>query len=115
MSDKATSTSYSLGTGRRLKLMVGGLIIVLLAGFLIMRVSRWHHDGQLSDAALKDASLSAKTTGRAFEIANYRYDQIFKPLEQLLVAKPAPSAKPALPNAKPALPGAKKPAAAPKP
>jgi hypothetical protein len=72
-------------------------------------------------AAPKDASLSAKTSGRAFEIANYRYDQIFKPLEQLLVPKPAPSAKPAAPGAKPAAPGAisppsaKKPAAAPKP
>jgi hypothetical protein len=73
-------------------------------------------------AAPKDASLSSKTNGRAFEIANYRYDQIFKPLEQLLVPKPAPSAKPAAPGAKPAAPGAKstppsakKPAAAPKP
>jgi hypothetical protein len=56
-------------------------------------------------AAPKDASLSAKTSGRAFEIANYRYEQIFKPLEQLLVPKPVPSAKPA----------AKKPGAAPKP
>ncbi|HEY6618874.1 MAG TPA: DUF4340 domain-containing protein [Steroidobacteraceae bacterium] len=46
-------------------------------------------------AAPKDASLSTKTSGRAFEIANYRYDQIFKPLEQLLVPKPAPSARPA--------------------
>ena len=79
-------------------------------------------------AAPKSAVLSAKANGRAFEIASYRYDQIFKPLEQLLVPKPAPSAKPALPGAKPALPGAnpvpletsgppraKKPAAAPKP
>jgi hypothetical protein len=73
-------------------------------------------------AAPKDASLSAKTSGRAFEIASYRYDQIFKPLEQLLVPKPAPSAKPDAPGAKPAAPAAKsgppsakKPAAAPKP
>jgi hypothetical protein len=72
-------------------------------------------------AAPKDAALSAKTNGRAFEIASYRYDQIFKPLEQLLVPKPAPSAKPAQPGAKSAPPstsappGAKKPAAAPKP
>ena len=76
-------------------------------------------------AAPKDASLSAKTAGRAFEIASYRYDQIFKPLEQLLVPKPVPAAKPA-PPAKPAgtqpvapgaksPPGAKKPVAAPKP
>lgn len=55
MSDKAT-TSFLPGTGRRLKLMVGGLIAVLLVGFLIVRTARWHHDGQLSDAALKDAS-----------------------------------------------------------
>jgi uncharacterized protein DUF4340 len=72
-------------------------------------------------AAPKSAVLSAKANGRAFEIASYRYDQIFKPLEQLLVPKPTPSAKPALPGAKPAPPGisgppsAKKPAAAPKP
>jgi hypothetical protein len=80
-------------------------------------------------AAPKDAALSAKTAGRAFEIANYRYDQIFKPLEQLLVPKPVPSAKPAAASAKPAAPGAKpvapgakspppsakKPAAAPEP
>lgn len=46
-------------------------------------------------AAPKDASLTAKAHGRAFEIASYRYDQMFRPLEQLLVPKPAPpSAKP---------------------
>jgi hypothetical protein len=55
-------------------------------------------------AAPKSAVLSAKANGRAFEIASYRYDQIFKPLEQLLVPKPTPAAKPM-----------KKPAAAPKP
>jgi hypothetical protein len=52
--------------------------------------------------APKDASLSAKTSGRAFEIAAYRYDGIFRTLEQLLVPKPPPS-------------NAKKPAPAPKP
>jgi hypothetical protein len=52
--------------------------------------------------APKDASLSAKTNGRAFEIAAYRYDGIFRALEQLLVPKPPPS-------------NAKKPAPAPKP
>jgi Domain of unknown function (DUF4340) len=60
-------------------------------------------------AASKDAALNAKTSGRAFEIAGYRYDLIFKPLEQLLVPKPAP------PSAKPVPLGAKKPAPAPKP
>jgi hypothetical protein len=58
-------------------------------------------------AAPKDAILSAKANGRAFEIASYRYDQIFRPLEQLLVPKPAPAAKPAASTAKPAAPAAK--------
>ncbi len=65
-------------------------------------------------AAPKDAALSAKTSGRAFELANYRYDQIFKPLEQLLVPKPAPSPKPATPSRHSA-PGAKSPPSAKKP
>ena len=78
-------------------------------------------------AAPQDATLSGKASGRAFEIASYRYEQIFRPLEQLLVPKPAPpekpaaSAKPAPTAAKPAPsgtpppPSAKKPPAAPKP
>jgi Domain of unknown function (DUF4340) len=44
----------------------------------------------------KDAGISAKTNGRAFEIASYRYDAMFRPLEQLLVPlPPAPEKKPA--------------------
>jgi hypothetical protein len=42
--------------------------------------------------ASKDAALTAKAAGRAFEIASYRYDDIFKPLEQLLEPKAAPAA-----------------------
>ena len=42
----------------------------------------------------KDAALTAKSQGRAFQIAGYRYDAIFRPLEQLLVAKEPPPAKP---------------------
>jgi hypothetical protein len=56
-------------------------------------------------AAPKDATLSAKANGRAFEMASYRYDGIFRPLELLLVPKPPP----------PQPPSAKKPAPAPKP
>ena len=41
----------------------------------------------------KDAALNAKAAGRAFEIAGYRYDAIFRPLEQLLVPKESPAAK----------------------
>ena len=55
-------------------------------------------------AAPKDATLSAKANGRAFEMASYRYDGIFRPLESLLVPKPPPPP-----------PSTKKPAAAPKP
>ena len=38
----------------------------------------------------KDKALTAKSTGRAFEIAGYRFDGIFRPLEQLLVPKDPP-------------------------
>jgi hypothetical protein len=55
----------------------------------------------------KDADLTAKTQGRAFEIASYRYDEIFKPLEQLLEALPPKT--PAAPK------GASKAAPAPSP
>jgi len=57
----------------------------------------------------KDADLTAKTQGRAFEIASYRYDEIFRPLEQLL--EPLPQKAPPAPK------GASKapPAAAPVP
>jgi hypothetical protein len=48
--------------------------------------------------APKDAALTAKAAGRAFEIAGYRYDAIFRPLEQLLVPlPPPPEKKPAAP------------------
>jgi hypothetical protein len=52
----------------------------------------------------KNAALTAKTGGRAFDVATYRYDAIFKPVEQLLVPKeaPAPKASPATKGAPPA-------------
>jgi hypothetical protein len=51
-------------------------------------------------AATKDATLNAKTAGRAFEIAAYRYDGIFRPLEQLLVPKEAATPKQGTPPKK---------------
>jgi hypothetical protein len=51
----------------------------------------------------KNAALTAKTEGRAFELATYRYDAIFKPVEQLLVPKETPAPKP--PAATKVLPG----------
>ncbi|HEY2633331.1 MAG TPA: DUF4340 domain-containing protein [Steroidobacteraceae bacterium] len=60
--------------------------------------------------ASKDAALNARTAGRAFEIAGYRFDGIFRPLEQLLVPKaPPPAAHKAAPAASPALTPTKKP------
>jgi hypothetical protein len=50
-----------------------------------------------------DAPLTAKAAGRAFEVASYRYDDIFRPLESLLTPKPAPAEPKAhTPAAKPA-------------
>jgi hypothetical protein len=43
--------------------------------------------------ASKDAALNAKAAGRAFDMAGYRFDAIFRPLEQLLVPKETPAAK----------------------
>jgi len=40
----------------------------------------------------KDAALNAKAQNRAFEVAGYRFDAIFRPMEQLLVP---PETKPA--------------------
>ena len=37
--------------------------------------------------ATKDAALAAKTQNRAFEVASYKYDAIFRPLDELLVPK----------------------------
>lgn len=52
--------------------------------------------------ASKDAALNAKAAGRAFEIAGYRFDAAFRPLEQLLVPKaPAPGANKAASMKKP--------------
>ena len=43
--------------------------------------------------ASKDTALDAKTAGRAFDIAGYRFDAIFRPLEQLLLPKETPATK----------------------
>lgn len=42
----------------------------------------------------KDAALTTRAGGRAFEVPGYRYDALFKPLEQLLIPKEAPPAAP---------------------
>jgi hypothetical protein len=63
--------------------------------------------------ASKDAALAAKAAGRAFELTGYRYDAIFRPLEQLLVPKPPPaSAKPSAAKTAGSKPAAANPPAA---
>jgi hypothetical protein len=59
-------------------------------------------------SAPKDDGLTKRTAGHAFEVAGYRYDGFFRPLDQLLVPKEPPPT-PAAPT-----PAAPKPAA-PKP
>ena len=57
----------------------------------------------LKATASKDDALNSRARERAFEVAAYRYDAIFRPLEQLLKPKPAKS---------PSAAAAKKPAGA---
>jgi hypothetical protein len=68
--------------------------------------------------ASKDAALSALAAGRAFELTGYRFDAIFRPLEQLLVPKePPPGTKKAdsLNASPPNKPSPKKPLSSPTP
>jgi hypothetical protein len=44
-------------------------------------------------SGVKDAAFTAKSAGRAYQLPSYRYDSIFRPLEQLLVPKETPPAK----------------------
>jgi hypothetical protein len=65
----------------------------------------------------KDTALNAKAQNRAFEVASYRFDAIFRPMEQLLVPK---EAKPAAPppgkgGPKPSAPRAAAPGSSPIP
>jgi hypothetical protein len=67
--------------------------------------------------ATKDAALAAKAQNRAFELASYKYDAIFRPLDELLAPKETkqPANTPAAP--KPAAgksPSGTKPGAVPK-
>ena len=62
----------------------------------------------------KDAALDAKAAGRAFDISGYRFDAIFRPLEQLLVPKaPPPAPHKTATAASPAVAPTKKPVPAP--
>jgi hypothetical protein len=65
--------------------------------------------------ASKDAALNTKAAGRAFAIAGYRFDAIFRPLEQLLLPKePSPGAHKSASAAPPTLSPTRKPVPTPK-
>jgi hypothetical protein len=72
-------------------------------------------------SAPKNEALTTRTAGRAFEVAGYRYDGFFRPLDQLLVPKETPAKPAAPPQAAPVKaapkqpkpPSAKQPATAP--
>jgi hypothetical protein len=102
----AASVDFSKATGATVTLSDGNVITMTGA---VVGDKHW-----VQLQASKDAALNARTAGRAFEIAGYRFDGIFRPLEQLLVPKPPPPAAHKIaPAASPALTPTKKPVPAP--
>ena len=59
----------------------------------------------------KDTALNAKAQNRAFEVAGYRFDAIFRPVEQILVPKETKPATPAAAQRSSAAPRAATPGA----
>ncbi len=79
--DVAAANGMDFGNATRAIItLTGGDAITLLG----MPVADKHW---IKVTAAKDAALAAKAKDRAFEVAGYRYDAIFRPLEQLLVPK----------------------------
>jgi Domain of unknown function (DUF4340) len=68
---KATQVVFTLSDGN----------VLTLTGTAIGE-KRW-----IEIQASKDAALAAKVQNRAFEVASYKYDAIFRPLDELLVPK----------------------------
>ncbi|MGA2189863.1 MAG: DUF4340 domain-containing protein [Steroidobacteraceae bacterium] len=102
--DVAPSGDIDFGQASQVVVTLSDGNVVTLTGTVIAD-KHW-----IEVKSAKDAALTAKAQGRAFNIASYRYDAIFRPLEQLLVPKPPP--KPAVPGASAPAPGAAKAAAA---
>jgi hypothetical protein len=80
----ASGIDFSKATVATLTLVDGN--VITLTG-TVLADKHW-----IQVQSSKDAPLNAKTAGRAFEIASYRFDAVFRPLEQLLVPKPPPPA-----------------------
>jgi uncharacterized protein DUF4340 len=71
---KSTQAIYTLTDGN----------VITLTGVSV-NDKRW-----IEVQTTKDAALDAKAQNRAFEVASYRYDALFRPLDQLLVPKEPP-------------------------
>jgi len=81
----ASGIDFSKPTVATVTLSDGGIITLTGA---VVGDKHW-----IQVQSTKDAALNAKTAGRAFDIAGYRYDAIFRPLEGLLVPKEPPASK----------------------
>jgi hypothetical protein len=90
--DVAQAADIDFGKPSVATVTLGGGKVVTLTGAVVGE-KHW-----LTVASTQDAALNAKATGRAYEISNFRYDAIFRPLDQLLVPKPAPEAKKTAPK-----------------
>jgi hypothetical protein len=85
--DVAQADSLDFSKGSAVTVTLAGGNIVTLTG-VVIGDKHW-----IKVTTTQDAALTAKATGRAYEISNFRYDAIFRPLEKLLVPKPVPEAK----------------------
>jgi hypothetical protein len=83
----ASDVDFSKATVATVTLFSGNVITITGAAGAAGADKHW-----IQLQASKDAALSAKAAGRAFELSGYRFDAIFRPLEQLLVPKPPPPA-----------------------
>jgi hypothetical protein len=86
--DVAPVASVDFGHASQAVITLSDGNIITLSG-VVQADKHW-----ITLTASKDAALTTRAQGRAFEIAGYRYDAIWKPLDQLLVPK-GPAAGPA--------------------
>jgi hypothetical protein len=108
--DVAAANNMDFSTATRAIITLSGGDVITLLGMPIA-AKHW-----ITVTGSKDRALAAKAKDRAFEVASYRYDAIFRPLEQLLVPKESKAAgKASAPGHGPNPPPEVKPAPAPGP
>ncbi len=88
--DVASADSIDFGQPFVVTVTRGDGDVITLTG-VVVDTKHW-----IEVTSSKDAALTDKARGRAFEVASYRYDAIFKPLDQLLrpIEPPAGKGKP---------------------